>query len=362
MHHRYTYLLFFMFSFILLLSGGCSNRQYVSGYPTYKTKDCIQVLDVSESEALDIGYTAALETFDRVTFQSSTQRIRASYYSNVIGNACSNIDLVELASKTDKTISGFVFDVNTKGKGLNGTLIPSYLTKKFAQELQIHIDEKKILTNVICGFERYTTSNKQHRSSGTCWLADSRGYLVTCEHVAGHKRSLKVFLPDGTIVPATVVITDQANDIAILKVDPLPEKYRPIPVALTGMSNIGESIYILGFPKGDMIGTALKMTDGMISAHLGFKNNTSEYQINAAINGGNSGGPVLDAHGKAIGIVSSKIVGEGTEGISYIKKSNCLALLFAQIGLSPMPSIKEEFTAPEIYSQYRNSVFLIKRN
>ncbi|MCT4534656.1 serine protease [Halodesulfovibrio sp.] len=362
MHRRYTFLLLFLFSFVLLLSGGCSNRQYVSGDPTYTTKDCIQVLDVNEQEALKIGYTAALEAFDNVTYQPSAQRMRVAYYSDLLGGSRSNIDVVELTSKTDKKNSGFVFDVNTKGKGLNSTLIPNHMAKKFAKELQIYINEKKVLTNVICGFERYNSSNKLHRASGTCWLVDSRGYLVTCEHVAGHKRALKVFLPDGTIVPASVVITDEANDIAILKVDPLPEKYRPIPVALTGMSDIGESIYLLGFPKGDAIGTALKMTDGIISAHLGFKNNTSEYQVDAAINGGNSGGPVLDAHGRAIGMASSKIVDKGTEGLGYIKKSSCLALLFAQVGISPMPSIKEEFTAPEIYSQYRNSVFLIKRN
>lgn len=131
-------------------------------------------------------------------------------------------------------------------------------------------------------------------------------------------------LPDGAVHTATVVLTDKANDIAILKIEPLPEKYRPIPVALNTISSVGEPVYILGFPIGEQAGNSLKMSDGIISSILGFKNNTTEYQTNATINDGNSGGPIFNKNGVAIGIVSSKLAALGTEGIGYVKRQTAL--------------------------------------
>ena len=349
--------------FVTLLATlcGCSSRQYISGENTYDSKNCIRVLDIEESEAWDIGVTIAVSTFKKVQSTPSTRNIHVKHSAPLRGNAAATIEPVELRSKTNKTNSGFAYDVQTKGYGANRSLTPNYLADYFAEELQIYVDAHNIRTNVICDFEKSDEKNSSGRGTGTCWLVDSRGYLVTCEHVAGSKRTLEVVLPDGTVHTATVVITDKTNDIAILKIDPLPEKYRPIPVALTTISSVGEPVYILGFPKGEQVGNSLKMSDGIISSILGFKNNTTEYQTNATINGGNSGGPIFNKNGVAVGIVSSKLVAQGTEGIGYVKKTNCLALLFAQIGISPMPSINETFSPEEIHTQYKNSVFLIRR-
>ena len=350
-----------IFAVLLTTLCGCSSRQYISGEKTYESKDCIRVLDIEESEAWSMGVSIALNTFDSVKSTPSTHHIHVKHSTPVMGNAAATIEPIELRSKKNKTISGFAYEVYTKSYGLNQSFVPSYLADEFARELQIYTDAKKIRTNVICGFEKSYEKGSTGRGTGTCWLVDSRGYLVTCEHVAGSKRTLEVVLPDGTVHTATVVLTDKANDIAILKIDPLPEKYRPIPVALNTISSVGEPVYILGFPMGEQVGNSLKMSDGIISSILGFKNNTTEYQTNASINGGNSGGPIFNKNGVAIGIVSSKLVGLGTEGMGYVKKTNGLALLFAQIGISPMPSINETFSPEEIHTQYKNSVFLIRR-
>lgn len=340
---------------------GCSSRQYISGEKTYESKDCIRVLDIEESEAWNIGVSIALNTFDNIKSTPSTRHIHVKHSAPVMGNAAATIEPVELRSKSSKTTTGFAYEIYAKSYGLNQSFVPSYLADEFAKELQIYTDAKNIRSNVICGFEKSYDKDSSGRGTGTCWLVDSRGYLVTCEHVAGDKRTLEVVLPDGAVHTATVVLTDKANDIAILKIEPLPEKYRPIPVALNTISSVGEPVYILGFPIGEQAGNSLKMSDGIISSILGFKNNTTEYQTNATINDGNSGGPIFNKNGVAIGIVSSKLAALGTEGIGYVKKTNCLALLFAQIGISPMPSIKEIFSSEEIYTQYKNSVFLIRR-
>ncbi|SHI97576.1 S1 family peptidase [Halodesulfovibrio aestuarii] len=361
MYSRHFFSRILFLTLLLAMVCGCSNRQFISGTKTYQSKDCIRVLDINEDEAWEIGVAVAATTFDRVQATPGTNLIHANHYGPIMGQARATIEPIELRSKTNKNLSGFVYDVYSKGSGLNRTLVPSYMASDFATELQQYIETQQIRSNVLCGFEKSYPKGMLGRATGTCWLVDSRGYLVTCEHVAGNKRTLEIVLPNGTTRTATVVLTDKTNDLAILKIDPLPEAYRPIPVALTTLSNVGESIYILGFPKGEKVGNSLKMSDGIISSLLGFQNNTTEYQLNAPINGGNSGGPVFNTRGTAVGVVSSKLVALGTEGIGYVKKTNGLALLFAQVGISPLPSINKTFAAEEIYTQYRNSVFLIRR-
>ncbi|SIN95591.1 S1 family peptidase [Halodesulfovibrio marinisediminis] len=361
MRNHHSFHLFCIFLLLFTTISGCSNRQYISGTDTYKNKNCIRVLDIDEYEAWEIGVAVANSTFDSVQTTAGTRQIHAKSSKIMMGQARTTIEPVELRSTTNKTVSGFVYDVYSKSDGINQTFIPGYMASNFADELQNYLEIQKIRTNVICGFERSKLTGALGRATGTCWLVDSRGYLVTCEHVAGNKRTLEIVLPNGAVQTATVVLTDKTNDLAILKATPLPEQYHPIPIALTKLSTPGESVHILGFPEGEHYGNSLKISTGNISSILGFKNNTTEYQLDASINGGNSGGPVFDEHGTAIGVVSSKLVGLGTEGIGYIKKTNCLSLLFAQVGISPTPSINETFSAEEIYEQYKNSVFLIRR-
>lgn len=361
MFNRHFLFRILILTMVITTTCGCSSRKFISGTGTYQNKNCIRVLDIDEDDAWTIGVAVATSTFDSTQRTPGTNFIHVNHSGPFVGEARATIEPIELRSKTDKNISGFVYEVYAKSSGLNRTLVPGYIASDFAKELQIYIDTQQVRSNIICGFEKSYIKGTLGRATGTCWLVDSRGYLVTCEHVAGKKRTLEVVLPDGTIHTATVVLTDKSNDLAILKIDPISEKYRPIPVALAKLSNVGESMSILGFPKGERAGNTLKMSRGSISSMLGFKNNTTEYQLDASINGGNSGGPVIDDHGIAVGVVSSKLVSVGTEGIGYIKKSNALALLFAQIGISPMPSINETFTPEEIYEQYKNSVFLIRR-
>lgn len=357
---RFSFTFLSILIVLLLAVNGCSSHKYVSGSDTYESSNCIRVLDVEKEEALEIGFTAAQETFRSVRV-SISNKIIAKTYSKSLGGARSLIIPVKISSKEQEHISGFVFDVFTEGYGINQTLVPGYITSIFAGNVQDYVDQDEIPIRVICNFEVSKHIEKSVRSTGTCWLVDSRGYLVTCEHVVGKRRTLQVVLADGTTQDATVVLTDKTNDLAILKIDPLPEKYHPIPVMLDEYSKVGEPISFLGFPKGEHFGNSLKMTSGSISSVLGFKNNITEYQLDASINGGNSGGPVFNSHGSAIGIISSKLITKHTEGIGYIKKTNCLALLFAQVGITPTPTVKETFSTQEIYEQYKNSVFLIRK-
>jgi serine protease Do len=135
---------------------------------------------------------------------------------------------------------------------------------------------------------------------GSGFIVSADGYLVTNAHVVENARKLTVTLDDGRELAATLVGTDAKNDIAVLKIT----DKTPFPVVQWGNSDplrAGDPVLAIGDPFG--IGTTV--TSGIVSAR-GRDLHNGPYddfiQIDAAINHGNSGGPLLDVNGKVVGI------------------------------------------------------------
>jgi serine protease Do len=135
---------------------------------------------------------------------------------------------------------------------------------------------------------------------GSGFIVSNDGYVVTNAHVVDNAQKLTVTLDDGRELPATLVGTDVKNDLAVLKV----ADKTPLPVVQWGNSDplrAGDPVLAIGDPFG--IGTTV--TSGIVSAR-GRDLHNGPYddfiQIDAAINHGNSGGPLLDVNGKVVGI------------------------------------------------------------
>lgn len=90
----------------------------------------------------------------------------------------------------------------------------------------------------------------------------------------------------------------------------------------TTTSEVGEEVFVLGYPLTATMGDEIKLTTGVVSSKSGFQGDVSEYQISAPIQPGNSGGPLFDSKGNVIGIVSAKHV--GAENVGYAIKTSYL--------------------------------------
>ena len=145
--------------------------------------------------------------------------------------------------------------------------------------------------------------------SGSGFLIDGRGHVVTNEHVveAGQRFTIR-FGEDGDPLPAKLVGEDRSSDLAVLEVDPkkIPAETKPLELASSGDLRPGDAAIAIGSPFG-LSGT---VTTGIISAldrsirsPNGFPI-SGVLQTDAAINPGNSGGPLLDAQGRVIGVNS----------------------------------------------------------
>jgi serine protease Do len=141
------------------------------------------------------------------------------------------------------------------------------------------------------------------KALGSGFIVSADGYVVTNAHVVDNAAKITVKMDDGTELPATLVGTDAKNDIAVLKVAAKDK----LPIVSWGDSDVlrvGDPILAIGDPFG--VGTTV--TSGIVSAR-GRDLHSGPYddfiQIDAPINHGNSGGPLLDSAGKVVGINSA---------------------------------------------------------
>ena len=140
-------------------------------------------------------------------------------------------------------------------------------------------------------------------SSGSGFAVSSNGYVVTNNHVINGCQNVKIHYKGGAI-PATVVAYDPENDLALLKGDFRPSTILPLS---NDAPELLQDIYVAGYPFGRSISAGVKVTKGIISSLTGIGNNFSEIQIDAALQPGNSGGPILDDKGNVVGVAVSKL-------------------------------------------------------
>jgi putative serine protease PepD len=157
-------------------------------------------------------------------------------------------------------------------------------------------------------------------ATGSGFLIDDEGHVLTNQHVVDDAQSVTVRFPDGDEIDARVVGADASSDVAVLELERVPSGVTPLELGSSEALEIGDLVVAIGSPFG-LEGT---VTSGIVSAlHReltapdGFTIDGA-IQTDAAINPGNSGGPLLDGQGRVIGI-NSQIASSsgGNEGIGY---------------------------------------------
>lgn len=183
---------------------------------------------------------------------------------------------------------------------------------------------------------RFFGQTSEETVSGSGVFISERGYILTNNHVVEGTNSLSIILSDGSEQQATIVGTDEFTDMAVLKVD------GPVPaVATLGNSDLlkpGETVIAIGSPLGDFKNT---VTVGVVSA-TGRSIEVSQgytmegmIQTDAAINQGNSGGPLVNLVGEVIGIntliVRNSNSGTVAEGLGFATPINTAQAVAAQL-------------------------------
>jgi S1-C subfamily serine protease len=156
--------------------------------------------------------------------------------------------------------------------------------------------------------------------AGSGFVIDPRGYILTNFHVVEGAQSIEVVLGDQSRYPAKFVGADQRNDVALIKIEPKGKNLVALSLGDSGAIQVGQKVLAIGNP----FGFQSTLTTGVVSA-LGRTVQTSQttfideaIQTDAAINRGNSGGPLINSHGQVIGINSAIYTPTGTTaGIGF---------------------------------------------
>ncbi|TMP90195.1 MAG: trypsin-like serine protease, partial [Verrucomicrobia bacterium] len=143
--------------------------------------------------------------------------------------------------------------------------------------------------------------------AGSGFVIDPRGYILTNYHVVEGAQSIEVVLGDQSRHPAKYIGADQRNDVALIKIEPKGRQLTTLKLADSGAIQVGQKVLAIGNP----FGFQSTLTTGVVSA-VGRTVQTSQttfieeaIQTDAAINRGNSGGPLINSHGEVIGINSA---------------------------------------------------------
>ena len=144
-------------------------------------------------------------------------------------------------------------------------------------------------------------------SSGSGFIITTDGYIVTNYHVISGSDTVQVTLYSGKTYDATVVGGDSEYDIAVLKID-ADEELTPVVIGDSDALNVGDDIAAIGNPLGEL---TFSMSEGIVSTTNRLINVDGTpfnmIQITAAVNSGNSGGPLFNIYGEVVGIVSAKL-------------------------------------------------------
>jgi putative serine protease PepD len=171
-------------------------------------------------------------------------------------------------------------------------------------------------------------------AQGSGFVYDDSGHIVTNAHVVDDAESVEVTFANGETYDATVVGTDPSTDLTVLDVDAPASVLEPLELADSSTVAVGDTVVAIGSP----FGLENSVTAGIVSAlgrsmeaPNGFTINAS-IQTDAAINHGNSGGPLLDLSGLVIG-VNAQIASEsgGNDGVGFAIPSNTVESIVSQL-------------------------------
>ena len=200
-------------------------------------------------------------------------------------------------------------------------------------------------------------------TSGSGFFVSKLGHVVTNEHVIRNCRTVTVGDNADKQVAASVLEADRRNDLALLRISStraasaetrsLISKLgvkklgiRVVPLASGGLMRsedieLGEKVLVAGFPFGEFYSDTIKVTGGMVSAVRGMGDDSAQFQIDAAVQPGNSGGPIYDENGNIVGVVVAqlnklkvaKVTGSLPENVNFGIKASTVRQFLISAGL-----------------------------
>jgi S1-C subfamily serine protease len=202
--------------------------------------------------------------------------------------------------------------------------------------------------------------------SGTGFVISNSGHVVTNQHVIdGCVGDIQGNLSGEAPIKLRLVSSDETNDLALLQA---PSPFKDVAIIRDKPIHPGDSVVAIGYPFHGLLTSDFTVTTGIVSSLSGIFNDTRHLQISAAVQPGNSGGPLLDTGGEVVGMVAAKLnalkvaraTGDIPENINFAIKTGALRdFLDNSVVAYQTADAKSELKTPEIARKARTFTLLI---
>ena len=155
---------------------------------------------------------------------------------------------------------------------------------------------------------KLTENGTQHSSLGTGVVISDTGIIITCLHVVGDAEQVTVIFADGTESDALVTVRQPEKDLAILSAMKVPDELQPATLASSSSLRVGDEVIAVGNPFGVLNSVSAGVVSGLGREYTSKETGVTLknlIQFDAAVNPGNSGGPLVNQQGEVVGIVAS---------------------------------------------------------
>lgn len=205
------------------------------------------------------------------------------------------------------------------------------------------------------------------KGTGSGAIVSAEGHVLTAAHVVENASAVRVICGAG-ILDAKVLALDSANDLALLQVSGPKTPLSRLTLGQLETVRMGQHCCTIGFPSPKVQGAAPKCTDGIISSVDGPAGDLRLWQVSCPIQPGNSGGPLLDEHGRLIGVVVSTLnsarfyeaTGAIPQNVNYAIKAVYAYPMLAKYGIDITPGTAEVVKFDEMVARSTPSCVLIQ--
>ena len=238
-----------------------------------------------------------------------------------------------------------------------------YQPEDFGQEYPAILDSPYSTNPTV---ERTAKEPSPQSGTGSGFFVSKMGHVITNAHVVRGCNKVTIGDNANKQVSAEVINEDSSNDLALLKLSTLEMtsvdsksliqklSIAVVPLASKGLLRaedvrLGEKVLVAGYPFGDFFSTSIKVTTGVVSSTRGAGDDSGQFQLDAAVQPGNSGGPIYDSGGNIVGVIISqldklkvaKAIGSLPENVNFGIKASTVRQFLMSSGL---PSKKAEQT------------------
>ena len=230
-----------------------------------------------------------------------------------------------------------------------------------APELRPPLEERAGVPPIVSGQSRAPPAQQRSHGSagsGSGFFVSGLGHVITNAHILDKCRRITVGDNGDNQTPAALINSDRRSDLALLKLGSLETAsvgakslirklgLKIVPLAAHGLLRakdveLGEDVLVGGFPFGDYFSSSVKVTKGIVSSVRGIGDDAGQFQMDAAVQAGNSGGPIYDENGNIVGVVIAqlnklrvaKAIGSLPENVNFGIKASTVRQFLTASGL-----------------------------